>query len=643
MKTKQWISTLFAFLLILSGCTNNRGVVEHPSFITRSGGANGLEIEKIELNDTATVLYMKAFYPSGEQISIDSNSFLTDNLGKQYTIQSTEGIAMGEEFYMPESGEVEFAMIFPPVASNAVYIDFSDSVDDAWKMWRIWGIQLTNKPIKANLPKGFKEAAVDKNAVLPPVEFKTGKARLEGEILNFHTGMPTEVSIRVAYPFNHEKFTFFVDEKGKFSGEIDVFSTHPVNVYWRGNDIWCFIASNETTSIIFNPAEKSRRESRLLCDKPSLGEPVYYGGYLASLSKELAEAKSAFTPEYFKDEDYEGWLSFAKNIENKTPETLKEFFLDGYQLKKTELEALDVSPACKQILRCTTDLSYVLYILRITTIIDAAYIQNNQLRNDRKAMDKYYATRKFNLPSDFYNISKDFSLLNDPLIVYAQETYQYVGYWWEMQDLALTFSKVLGTDQGIIFDLTRINDIYRSINDLKPVDEAQIQQLPVALQEFIRMKKEKLLQQLEANKNKAGFTEHDIAQVAEEDVFSFILAKFTGKPILFDFWETWCVPCRRANEELKPVKAELAGKDIVYVFVASESSPLGTWKNMIADLPGEHFRLSKKQLDYVAKTFDLYDIPTYFLIDRKGNIKEIIGYPGVQQMKEKLIQLSGNQ
>ena len=64
MKTKQWIGTLFAFLLILSGCTNNRGAVERPEFIFKSFSAGGLEIEKVVLSDTTTVLYMKAFYPS---------------------------------------------------------------------------------------------------------------------------------------------------------------------------------------------------------------------------------------------------------------------------------------------------------------------------------------------------------------------------------------------------------------------------------------------------------------------------------------------------------------------------------------------------------------------------------------------------
>ena len=636
MKTKQWIGILFALLLIVSACTNQRGVVEHPAFIARNTDA--LEIDKVERRDTATVLYIKAFYTPNNWIMIDPNSFLTDNLGKQYTIRSAEGIVLGEEFYMPDSGETEFTMTFPPVASNAVFVDFSEG--DFNGAWKIWGIQLTHQPPTVSLPKGLKVVAIDSSAVLPPIEIKKGKARLEGQILNYRPGMPAEVSVIVASPFEYPpaEIIFPVDEKGEFSGEIDAFSVHPVGVYWQNYEVRCFIAAGETTSLILNPAEVSRRKSRLIGDNPSLGEPVYYGGYLASLSKELAEVQSVFSLQYYND--YESFFSFLQKIGTKTPETLKAFFLDEYQAKKAVLDTLHVSPACKQILNCATDLFYANEIAHVTYSIDRAYIFNNQLQNNREAVEKYYATRKFNLPDDFYDSLQDFSLLNDPQLLYVWETAEYV-YQWKMQDLPPVFSKALDTNQGIFFDIMKVADVYNDIKDFKSVSEAQIEQLPADYREFIRNKKDELLQLIETNKNKTEFTEHDIEKIANEDVFPFILSKFRGKPILVDFWATWCGPCRMANEEMKPVKTALANKDIVYIFVAGENSPLETWKNMIPDLSGEHFRLSEKQWSYIRKTFGISGVPSYFFIDREGNIKEkIVGYPGIQPMKEKLLQLS---
>lgn len=50
---------------------------------------------------------------------------------------------------------------------------------------------------------------------------------------------------------------------------------------------------------------------------------------------------------------------------------------------------------------------------------------------------------------------------------------------------------------------------------------------------------------------------------------------------------------------MAPLKAELNGKDIVYVYISAPSSPLATWQKMIPDIPGEHYFLNQKQYDYI--------------------------------------------
>ena len=636
MKTKQLLSVLFAYLLILPGCTNNRGIVERPAFIARNTDA--LEISKVELSDTAAMLYIKAFYPPKSWIQIDSFSFLTDNQGKKYTIRTVDGIALGKQFTMPDSGKVEFTMIFPPVASNAVSVDFSEG--DVNGAWKIWGIQLTNQPLKVNFPKGLTENIIDKSAILPPVEFKTGKAHIEGQILNYCSGMPAEVSASVTYPFtgySPVEISFPVDGKGKFSGEIDAFSVHTAIIYWQNCVVKCFIAPGETTSLVLNPTEASRRQSRFSGNSPSFGEPVYYGGYLASLSKELANTQPLLSLQFYTD--YESYQSFLQSIGTKTPETLKTFFLDERQAKKAIIDTLNVSPACKQILSCATDLFYADAIVNVPSLLDRSYISNHQLQGDKEAVDKYLATRKFNLSNNFYDVLKNFSMLNDPQMLYAGETVEYADEW-QTQNMQPVLSKALTTDQGTLFDIMKIAGAYNDIENFKPVSEAQIKELLPVYQEYIKNKNDKLLQVIEANKKKTGFTVNDIEKVTNKDVFPFILSKFKGKSILLDFWATWCAPCRTANEEMKPVKEELADKDIVYVYVAGENSPLEVWKNMITDLHGEHFRLSDKQWYYMRDTFGIDGVPTYFFIDREGNIKDKqVGYPGVQAMKEKLLQL----
>jgi thiol-disulfide isomerase/thioredoxin len=538
---------------------------------------------------------------------------------------------------MPDSGESEFTLTFPPVDSNVTEVDFSEG--DVEGAFKIWGIRLINEPLKVHLPKRPKETSVDKKAVLPPVAFQPGTARLEGQILNYRPGMSGKISVQVSCAFDYSpvEITFPIDEAGKFSGEIDAFSVHPASVYWAGRSIRCYVAPGETTSLVLNQAEISRQGSRSADKRPSLGEPVYYGGYLASLSRELADIQPVFS--FRKTENFESFLLFLQTIGTKTPEELKIFFLDEYWAKKAILDTLDVSPACKQVLQCSTDLFYASDILNISAWIDRAYIFNNHLQEDMKTVEKYYATRKFNVPDNFYDVLKDFSLLNDSTLLYAPKAAGSI-YEWQAVNRQAILSRVLGTDRGLLFDLMKASGAYTNIKEFKPLDKAQIEQIPADYRRFIEKKNNELLQQIEGIKKKTGFTVNEIKGVAEADVFPSILSKFRGKPILLDFWATWCSPCRAANEELKTVKAELAGKDIVYVFVAGENSPQEKWEMMIPDLQGEHFRLSEKQWNYMGKTFEIHGIPTYFLIDRHGNIKEkLTGYPGIRQMKEKILQL----
>ena len=108
--------------------------------------------------------------------------------------------------------------------------------------------------------------------------------------------------------------------------------------------------------------------------------------------------------------------------------------------------------------------------------------------------------------------------------------------------------------------------------------------------------------------------------MADEDLFASIIAPFRGKATLVDFWETWCGPCRYANEMMAPLKEELKDREIVYIYIASESSSKETWENMIADLKGEHYRLNERQSGYLMKVFGVEGVPTYLIVDPEGNI-----------------------
>src|SRR3712207_7820701 len=73
-----------------------------------------------------TLFRSKAFYRPKFWIKIAKGSFLADPDGQLYPIRRGIGITLDEEFWMPESGEAEFQLVFPPLPENVTWVDFSE-------------------------------------------------------------------------------------------------------------------------------------------------------------------------------------------------------------------------------------------------------------------------------------------------------------------------------------------------------------------------------------------------------------------------------------------------------------------------------------------------------------------------------------
>lgn len=141
----------------------------------------------------------------------------------------------------------------------------------------------------------------------------------------------------------------------------------------------------------------------------------------------------------------------------------------------------------------------------------------------------------------------------------------------------------------------------------------------------------------EANKAKTGYTVHKAPEVSNAKLFETIVAPYKGKVVMVDFWDTWCGPCREGHRRMRSVKEELGSEDIVYIYIADESSPMAAWMNMIPDIKGEHYRLNKEQSNYLSDQFKFTGIPTYMILDRSGQQTYFMtGFPGEGKLKSEL-------
>ena len=125
--------------------------------------------------------------------------------------------------------------------------------------------------------------------------------------------------------------------------------------------------------------------------------------------------------------------------------------------------------------------------------------------------------------------------------------------------------------------------------------------------------------------------------VAPEDILQTILDNYKGKTVLIDMWATWCGPCRAGHKTMAPLKDELKGRNIKFVYFTSPSSPPTTWQRMIKDIDGDHYYLTEEQNHYILQHFESEGIPTYAIYDTKGHqTYKSIGFPGNDVIRKEL-------
>ena len=125
---------------LLPSCTPANRVVENP--LIETANTRTLDIVKVELSDTATVLHMNAYYRPKNWIVISSDSYLQIP-ARKFMLTGAEGITPDSLFWMPKSGRASFVLRFPPLPRGTKSFDFIESdCDDCFKLY---GVDLTGK------------------------------------------------------------------------------------------------------------------------------------------------------------------------------------------------------------------------------------------------------------------------------------------------------------------------------------------------------------------------------------------------------------------------------------------------------------------------------------------------------------------
>ena len=117
------------------------------------------------------------------------------------------------------------------------------------------------------------------------------------------------------------------------------------------------------------------------------------------------------------------------------------------------------------------------------------------------------------------------------------------------------------------------------------------------------------------------------------------LSDFRGKPVLINFWASWCGPCRIEMPFLQEIHEKWAGKGLVVLGVNLQENPTSVKK--FVENAGLTFPILLSPGNAVPLAYNIRGIPATFLIDADGVIRDIkIGaFSGVGEIESKLAKI----
>lgn len=202
---------------------------------------------------------------------------------------------------------------------------------------------------------------------------------------------------------------------------------------------------------------------------------------------------------------------------------------------------------------------------------------------------------------------------------------------------AATIRALLG-----ISEMAMIRKDFPYMEQLKEVEKTFAARAPkgfenqlAEIHSYVYAKNEQQIAEELAGNESVFFKKYD--DVAPENILQTILDNYKGKAVLIDMWETWCGPCRAGHKTMAPMKEQMKGQNVQFVYIASPSSPPTTWQKMITDIDGDHYYLTEEQNHYILQHFESSGIPTYAIYDTKGHqTYKSIGFPGNDVIRKEL-------
>ena len=104
------------------------------------------------------------------------------------------------------------------------------------------------------------------------------------------------------------------------------------------------------------------------------------------------------------------------------------------------------------------------------------------------------------------------------------------------------------------------------------------------------------------------------------------LSDFEGKPVLVNFWATWCGPCRAEFPDLQKASVDNADNLVIIGINNTTTDRVEQVDDFVAEMEAT-FPIVLDEEGQVVETYQIRGLPTTIFIDRNGIVNEV--FPGL--------------
>lgn len=415
--------------------------------------------------------------------------------------------------------------------------------------------------------------------------------------------------------FNH-LYEFIPDKKLAFKSKV--FLEEP-GLYWLnygGKATKIFLSPGDSINIIYSKLAK-------------VDTIITAGGYETSKTKLVLGGNNIQQ------------LTFFDSLEKKTGNFVGkdyniDFSSDGWEMKYKDSIKLTYENRVNYLKKYSTDYHLSKEFLEVAKIeIDANYLS--------ALIAAVYHEEKTKFPADYFEeIDNENFTWNKykKSNTYSAMVYTYISHYlnWENIGIGTKEENLLSIYNGITIHLK--DDSIRNFH-LTYLMSTTLEKHPDNYEEYLEKYKRdcsnknyvteivKAYDTYMAKYNNVKFSDHIINQtIFKSSSGQFITLKqllAKHKPLLLDFWASWCGPCLMEMPISQMFAKKYKGK-IEFAFISIDKND-SDWNKASTNLIGNQFLLKNERKSEFAKFLKLTYVPRYVLINADG---KIVVFKGVQ-------------